>query len=102
MSVAGARVAISEGNGIAMAFWAVQIAFNGLWTPVFFGLQNIRLGMIIIVVLWLVVFATMLTHGAVDTLAGWLFVPYLLWVSLAAALNWQVVRLNPAHVAKGL
>ncbi|MEO0504246.1 MAG: TspO/MBR family protein [Pseudomonadota bacterium] len=95
MSVAGARAAMAEGNGIAMALWSVQIAFNGLWTPVFFGLRNIRMGMGIIGVLWIAVFTAMLALGQVDTLAGWLFAPYLLWVSIAAALNLKVWQLNP-------
>ena len=39
---------MAESNGIAMAFWALQIAINGLWTPVFFGLRNIRMGMAVV------------------------------------------------------
>ena len=100
MAVAGARAAMADGNGIAMAFWAMQIAFNGLWTPVFFGLRNIRLGMAIICVLWVTVASTMLALFQVDSLAGWLFVPYLIWVSIAAALNAKVWQLNPDEAAK--
>ena len=100
MSVAGARAAMAEGNGIAMALWSVQIAFNGLWTPVFFGLRRIKMGMGIIGALWLAVCAAMFALGQVDTLAGWLFAPYLLWVTIAAALNWQVWQMNPDEAAK--
>ncbi|MEO0633383.1 MAG: TspO/MBR family protein [Pseudomonadota bacterium] len=100
MAVAGARVALADGNAVAMALWAVQIAFNGLWTPVFFGLKQIRVGMAVIVALWLTVLATMLALGRVDSVAGWLFAPYLMWVSIAAALNWQVWRMNPEEAAK--
>lgn len=95
MSIAGARVAMADDNGVAMALWAVQIAFNGLWTPVFFGLRQIRMGMGIIVVLWAAVCWGMFALGRVDTLAGWLFAPYLVWVTIAAALNWKVWQLNP-------
>lgn len=95
MAWAGATVAGKPDNGIAMAFWAMQIAFNGLWTPVFFGVKNIKLGMAIIGVLWVTVFAAMLALWQVDTLAGVLFVPYLLWVTIAGALNWSVGKLNP-------
>ncbi|WP_299146316.1 TspO/MBR family protein [uncultured Tateyamaria sp.] len=101
MATAGARAAMVEGNGIAMAFWAMQIAFNGLWTPVFFGLRNIRLGLGIIVILWLTVLSGLLAMWAVDWIAGALFVPYLIWVSIAAALNVEVWRLNPDEAAKG-
>ncbi len=95
MAGAGARVAVAEGNGLAMALWAMQIAFNSLWTPVFFGLQKIKAGMAVISVLWLTVFAAMLALWQVDALAGALFAPYLVWVSIAAALNASVWRLNP-------
>lgn len=100
MAAAGARVALQPGNGIAMAFWALQIAFNGLWTPVFFGLRNIRMGMGIIIVLWLTVFGAMLALWQVDTLAGLLFVPYLIWVTIASALNGAVWNLNREEAAK--
>ena len=95
MAMAGARGAMAEGNAVAMALWALQIALNGLWTPAFFGLRRIRLGMLIIVGLWLAVAASVLALWQVDQLAGLLFLPYLLWVSIAAALNWQVWQLNP-------
>lgn len=95
MAGAGARVALLPDNGLAMALWALQIAFNGLWTPAFFGLRNIRLGMAIMVILWVSVAACMIALWQLDTIAGLLFVPYLIWVSIAASLNWGVWRLNP-------
>ena len=65
------------------------------------GLRNIKLGMAIIGVLWVTVFSAMLALWQVDTLAGVLFVPYLVWVTIAASLNWGVWRLNPEEAAKG-
>ncbi|WP_227271351.1 tryptophan-rich sensory protein TspO [Roseobacter weihaiensis] len=95
IAMAGARAAMAENNGIALAFWALQIAFNGLWTPVFFGLKNIRMGMAVVTFLWLAVFSAMLALWQVDRIAGLLFFPYLVWVTIAAALNASVWRLNP-------
>ena len=102
IATAGARAAMADNNGIAMAFWAMQIAFNGLWTPVFFGLRNIRMGMAVIGVLWLSVLCAMLALWQVDTIAGMLFVPYLVWVTIAAALNASVWSLNRAEAAKAM
>ena len=85
MSVAGARVAGLPGNGLAMAFWSLQIALNALWTPVFFGLRNLRLGLIVLTGLWLSVAACVISLWQVDTLSGLLFLPYLSWVSVAGA-----------------
>ena len=95
MSAAGARAAVSPDNGIAMALWALQIALNGLWTPVFFGLQKMKLGMIVLLALWGSVAATLVALWAVDVWAGLMFVPYLVWVTVAGALNYSVIRLNP-------
>jgi tryptophan-rich sensory protein len=95
MAAAGARAAMSEGNSLAMALWALQIALNGLWTPVFFGLRRMRLGLMVLGALWLSVAATLVALWQVDLWAGLLFVPYLTWVSVAAALNLAVIRLNP-------
>jgi tryptophan-rich sensory protein len=100
MAGAGARVALQPDNAIAMALWSLQIALNGLWTPVFFGLKRIRLGMIVLTALWLSVATTLLALWQVDTIAGILFVPYLIWVTIAAALNGSVWRLNPSQAAK--
>ena len=97
MAAAAARVAMLPGNGLAMALWALQIALNTLWTPVFFGLQKIRMGMGVLVLLWVSVAACMLALFQLDWIAGMLFLPYLAWVSTAAALNFSVMKLNPGQ-----
>ena len=96
MSVAAARVAALPETGQALALWSVQIALNTLWTPVFFGLRRMGAGLAIICLLWLAVAATMLAFWQVDWVAGALFAPYLLWVTIAAALNRSVLVCNPA------
>lgn len=95
MALSAARVAALPDSGQAMAFWALQIAFNTLWTPIFFGLHRMRAAMVVMAGLWLSVAATMLAFFQLDTTAGWLFVPYLVWVSIASALNFSVMRMNP-------
>ena len=95
MAAAGARAASLPDGGLALAFWSMQIAFNGLWTPVFFGLKRIRLGMAIVGVLWFSVLCTLIALWQVDQIAGLLFVPYLVWVTIASALNAEIWRLNP-------
>jgi tryptophan-rich sensory protein len=100
MAAAGARVAPMEGSGQAMAFWALQIAFNTLWSPVFFGLRRMRASMIVMAGLWLSVFATFLAFLNLDPIAGALLAPYVLWVTIAGALNWSVWRRNPDEDAR--
>lgn len=95
IAFAGARVAGIEGSQIALAFWALQIAFNTLWTPVFFGLRALKKSLPIMAALWLAVLGCLITHFQVDFWAGMAFVPYMVWVTIAAALNLKMVQLNP-------
>ncbi len=100
MAAAAARASGVEGAGFALALWSVQIAFNTLWTPVFFGLRRLRAAMVVMVGLWLSVAATMLAFFDLDLWAGLMFVPYLVWVTVAGALNFWVMRHNPDGVAQ--
>lgn len=95
MSFAAARVAMSDGAGLALAFFALQIALNTLWTPVFFGLRRMGAALVVVIILWCAVLATLVTFWQIDTIAGLAFLPYLAWVSVATALNATVLRLNP-------
>ena len=95
MAFAGARVALAPENGLALALWALQIALNTLWTPVFFGLRRMRAGLVVLSALWLAVAAALVALWQVDSWAGLAFVPYLCWVSVAWALNLSVLRRNP-------
>lgn len=95
MAVAAMRIAQVPGSGQALAFWAAQIAFNTLWTPIFFGLHRIRAALVVMAGLWLTVAATLAAFWRLDPLAGALFVPYLAWVTIAGALNLAVLRRNP-------
>ncbi|MBE0412792.1 TspO/MBR family protein [Yoonia sp.] len=95
IAFAGARAAGIGGNQYAMAFWAAQIAFNALWTPVFFGLRNFRASLVVMAGLWLSVLGATVMHFQLDFWAGLAFVPYLAWVTIAGALNYSVYSLNP-------
>lgn len=95
IAFAGARVAGLPGSGYALAFWAMQIAFNALWTPIFFGLRRLKGSLIVMAGLWVGVAGATVTHFQVDLWAGLAFVPYLIWVTIAGALNFTLARLNP-------
>ena len=99
LAFAGARVAPLDGAAFAMAFWAMQIALNTLWTPVFFGLQRMRAGLVIIGLLWLSVAALLASLWPLDPLAFWVLSPYILWVTIAGALNASIVMRNGTVVS---
>ncbi len=95
IAFAGSRVAGRDDSGVAMAFWAAQIAFNALWTPIFFGLRRLWGALPVMAGLWLSVLGATITHFQVDFWAGLAFIPYLIWVTIAGALNLMLARLNP-------
>lgn len=94
MSYSGATLANLESAGSALALWALQISLNALWTPVFFGLKNLKLGLIIIFLLLVSVAICTYVFWLYAWISGLLFLPYLAWVVFAAALNAAVFKLN--------
>ena len=94
MSYSGATLANLESAGSALALWALQISLNTLWTPVFFGLKNLKLGLIIIILLLVSVAICTYVFWLYAWISGLLFLPYLAWVVFAAALNTAVFKLN--------
>lgn len=96
MAWAAARVAALPASGHALALWSLQIALNTLWTPVFFGARRMGMGAAIIVLLWLTVASMLWQFWKLDAWAALMILPYLAWLSVAAALNVWVWRANRA------
>jgi len=94
MAWAAARVAPLPAAGYALALWALQIALNTLWTPVFFGAHRMGLGAAILLLLWLTVATMLWQFWRLDGWAALMILPYLAWLSLAAALNVRIWRDN--------
>ena len=78
----------------ALIFFAVQLGLNALWTFLFFGLKNPLLAGLEIVILWLMIYETYTKFAKINSIAGYLFIPYLLWVSFAMVLNGSIWWLN--------
>lgn len=96
MAVAGWRVwrTPSPGRRLALAAFAAQLALNLAWSVLFFGFRLIGAALVEIVVLLIVVAFTTHRFWRIDRTAGALFIPYLLWLAYAAALNAALWLLN--------
>ena len=77
-----------------LVLFGVQLALNAAWSPLFFGWHRIDLALADIVLLWAAIMATTVAFWKATPVAGWLFVPYLLWVTFASGLNFALWRLN--------
>jgi len=79
----------------AILLFAVQLALNGLWSVLFFGVRSPALAFAEILLLWSAIGVTVWLFWRLVPAAGVLLLPYWLWVSFAALLNGSIWRLNP-------
>jgi benzodiazapine receptor len=79
----------------ALTLFLLQLAVNALWSWLFFAWHRGGLALADIMVLWALILATIVSFWRVRPQAGALLIPYLLWVSFAAMLNYSVWQLNP-------
>lgn len=97
MAIAGWLVWKRDGfrnAAVPLTLFGVQLLLNVGWSWIFFGLHQPGWAFVEIVVLWATIAATTILFFRHLKPAGWLFVPYLVWVSFAATLNFTLWRLN--------
>ena len=85
----------SRGRGAAILLFLVQLAMNLLWSPLFFRAHQVNNAFILILLLIAAVAATAFLFWRIRRGAGLLLLPYLAWLVFAAALNYEIGRLNP-------
>lgn len=78
----------------ALFTFAIQLVLNGGWSFPFFRARSPSLGLVVLVFLWLILSWTLIQFFRIRKAAGWLLVPYLVWVSYALALNAAIWVLN--------
>ncbi len=77
-----------------LLIFGIQLALNTLWSFLFFGLRSPFYGFIEIIFLWIAILLTIVQFKKVSRAAAYLLVPYILWVSFAALLNYNLWMLN--------
>lgn len=83
-----------RGARLALGMFVAQFVLNVAWSAVFFGFRSILWGLVVILVLWVAVIATVVLFDRVNRVAAALLVPYLAWVSFAGYLNYLIWTLN--------
>ena len=84
----------NEYKSPAMAFWSLQMCLNTIWTPIFFGANNLEVAFYYIIALWASIVGTIITAWKVDRTSSVILMPYLVWVSFASVLNYAFWQLN--------
>ncbi|MEP7315406.1 MAG: TspO/MBR family protein [Sphingomicrobium sp.] len=85
----------SKQRRTALALFGVQLGLNFAWSPIFFGAHMIDLALVVIVLMLLIATVAANLFRRIRPVAGWLMIPYLLWLCLATALNYETGNLNP-------
>jgi translocator protein len=83
-----------SGAKLPLSLFGLQLALNVAWSWMFFGMESPALAFVEILLLWIAIAATMVVFWLRAKVAGLLFVPYLAWVTFAAALNFVIWRSN--------
>ncbi|CAF1599404.1 unnamed protein product [Rotaria sp. Silwood1] len=100
MGIASYLVA-RDGQGsfktLALTFYFIQLFLNWSWTPVFFGLHQLGAAVVIILILFINIFICILQFWQINSYAGMLLVPYLIWVGFASALTMSIWQLNSPY-----
>lgn len=79
----------------ALTFYFVQLFFNAVWSPLFFGIKQIEVAFACLVIMFVFALLTMVTAFKQEQKAvGWMFVPYCVWLLYATSLNGAIVVLN--------
>jgi tryptophan-rich sensory protein len=78
----------------ALTIFLVQLILNAFWSVAFFGLKSPLFGFLVITILWFAILLTIFNFFKVTKTAGFLLIPYILWVSFAAVLNFSIIILN--------
>ena len=95
IGLAGARVFRVDGaTGPLTLLWAGQMGLNFIWSPIVFSLNDLGLGIGVILLLWAVIVMFIFLALRRDRIAALMFAPYLAWVSYASYLNVSLWVLN--------
>lgn len=78
----------------ALKLYGIQLAFNFFWSLIFFNMQWFLFAFFWLLVLWGLILLTIMLFKNINVKAGWLMVPYLLWVTFAGYLNLMTYVLN--------
>lgn len=80
---------------ILLGLYVAQLAVNLFWPYLFFVQQALGLAFFWLVLLWMLAAIMLYQFFRESRIAGWLLVPYQLWLTFAGVLNFCIARLNP-------
>ena len=78
----------------ALTIYKLQLAVNFFWSLIFFNLRAYLFAFIWIILLWVLIISMIVSFYKIEKVAAYLQIPYLVWVTFAAYLNFAIFLLN--------
>ena len=97
IAIAGWKAWQAQGVGLIVAVWALQLVLNATWSWIMFGQKNIGAALADAGGMWLSIAAFIALAWPVSQTAALLFMPYLVWVTIAFVLNLRILQMNPGR-----
>lgn len=85
----------ATGRRTAITLFVAQLLLNFAWSPLFFGMRQVSMALVVLGVMLALAVATTFAFGRIRKGAAWLMVPYLCWLCFAGTLNFQLDQRNP-------
>ena len=84
----------SRKRNAALTVYAIQLIVNFFWSILFFKMGLVLISFFWIILLWLLVLLMIIVFRRISKAAGWLQLPYIIWLTIAAYLNLGIYLLN--------
>ena len=85
----------AHNRGLALGLFLTQLILNFFWSPLFFGAHQVSLALILILTILVLAIGATFAIAPIRKQAAWMMVPYMVWLSLASLLTFQIDQMNP-------
>ena len=94
LSLYGVWTSKAKDKSVELSLFGAQLVLNAAWSLIFFGAHSLIFALANLLVLWSLIILTIVYFHRINRLAGYLLVPYVLWVTFAGVINIALVILN--------
>ncbi len=90
------KTGFAGGGFLALVVYVSSLVLNAAWSGIFFGMRRMQLALWEAGALWLSVALQIFLFWQIESFAGLILLPYLVWVTIAFWLNRTMLKLNPS------
>ena len=98
MAISATIIYRKSSSAKSLVIYAVQLLVNFIWPLIFFDGRMFFVSFLWLILLWILVLWMTVEFYKVDHIAAYLQIPYILWLTFAAVLNWSIFSLNSRNI----